>query len=83
MVVSPAKLVLAVGDTARVSASPGCAVLPVPFSVTWRSSNTAVASVDSLSGLVRGLGTGQATVIASVVRDTVVKGAAAVQVNAR
>lgn len=84
--VSPASFSMVVGDSAHVTATPpsGCGVaLPVPFSVFWRSSNTAVVSVDSLGGTVRALAAGQATVIALVVNDTLVKGAAVVNVTAR
>jgi hypothetical protein len=82
MRVSPATITLSIGDSVKVTASPSqCSSLPVPFSVFWRSSNGAVVSVDSLGGIVRALGTGQATVIASVVNDTIVKGAAVVVVT--
>ena len=69
--VSPATVTMVVGDSAILSAAaPTCASLPVPFSVTWRSSNQAIASVDSLSGRVHALTLGQASIIASVVGDT-------------
>jgi len=84
VVVTPASLLLLVGDSTVVTAKAAlCSTLPVPFAVTWSSSNQAVASVDSLSGRVRALAPGQGTIIATIVGDSLVKGAAAVQVNAR
>jgi uncharacterized protein YjdB len=51
--------------------------------VRWRSSNAAAATVDSLSGIVRGVSAGQLTIIGTLVSDTLVKTAAVVVVNSR
>jgi hypothetical protein len=85
-IVSPSTVTMTAGDSALLKATwppPACdvPVLPVPFVVFWRSSNTAVVTVDSTTGKVRGVGTGATTVLAIIVGDTAVKGAAAVQVN--
>ena len=76
--VSPASTVISVGGIVQVSASLGCDNRPVV--VRWRSSDTRVAVVDSLSGLVRGVSPGTITVIASWVEDSAVRGAAVVNV---
>jgi len=88
VMVSPSTVILAVGDSAALSASypkPACDVppLPVPFKVLWRSSNPAVVTVDSSTGRIRGVGSGQTTVLAIVTDAEAFKGAAAVQVNPR
>lgn len=59
--VTPATASVTVGDTEQLAAS----VLPstAPQSVTWQSSNTAIATV-SQAGLVTGISAGTATVIA-------------------
>lgn len=85
--VSPASVTITVGDSALLSASPpgGPCVpsLPVPFAVFWRSNNPAIVTVDSSTGRTRGVTGGATTVVAIIVGDTVIKGAAAVQVNSR
>ena len=82
--VSPASITMVIGDSTVLRATlPTCGGLPVGSTVFWRSSNTGVASVDSLAGTVRAIAAGQATVIAVVGSDTLVKGAAAVTVNAK
>lgn len=78
MIVSPASATLAIGDTVRIHASAGCS--PTPFTqFTWRVSDTTVAAVDN-GGLVRGVGKGTATVIASAVQSPNVQGASAITV---
>jgi len=78
--VSPASLSMVVGDTTTVTASlAACQTSTAAFS--WRSSNPAIARVDSVQGLVRAVGAGQASVIASVVGDTTLKGTVAVVVT--
>ncbi len=79
---------MTVGDSALLAATPptagACAAsLPVSFAVFWRSSNPVVVTVDSTTGKARGVGAGLTTVLAIVVGDTLIKGAAAVQVNPR
>jgi len=85
--VSPSSVTITVGDSAQLSASPpgGPCVpsLPVPFAVFWRSSNQAVVTIDSSTGRTRGVSAGATTVLAIIVGDTVVKGAAAIVVNPR
>jgi uncharacterized protein YjdB len=85
IVVSPPSVTLTVGDSMLLAASPptGPCVpsLPVPFAVFWRSSNPAIVKIDSMTGRARGIATGATTVLAIIVGDTVIKGAAAVQVN--
>ena len=85
--VSPPSITMTVGDSTLLSASPPggpCAPsLPVPFVVFWRSSNPAVVTIDSSTGRTRSVSAGATTVLAIIVGDTVVKGAAAVQVNTR
>ena len=82
--VSPASVAMVIGDSAQLSAAaPTCGALPVPFAVSWTSSNAAVATVDSAGGKVRAVAAGQATIIASVIGDAPVKGAAVIQVNPR
>jgi uncharacterized protein YjdB len=51
-----------------------------PAAVRWRSSNTSVVSVDPLSGLVRGVSEGTSTVVARMLADSTVAGAAIVNV---
>ncbi|GAA2038738.1 hypothetical protein GCM10009819_24560 [Agromyces tropicus] len=66
--VTPAELSLAPGDTRRLEAS----VTPVTVedrSVTWSSSDEAVATVDA-DGLVTAVGDGAATITASSTRGT-------------
>ena len=83
--VQPASISMLVGDVVQLIAvaPPPCGGASQLPKVRWTSSNRAVASVDSLRGTVRGLAVGQATIIVSDVNDPNVKGAAAVQVNAR
>jgi hypothetical protein len=88
MRVSPASVTMMVGDSALFTATPPVpgpcvAPLPVPFAVFWRSSNPAVVAVDSATGKSRGVGAGQATVLAIIIADTALRGAGAVQVNPR
>ena len=82
--VSPTSRTLNVGDTAsfaaKVNACPG---QTLSSAVKWRSSNQAIVSVDSVSGLAQALALGQASVTAILASDARVSGSAAVQVNAR
>lgn len=84
MTVSPPTVNVFVGDSTRFSVKAStCGTALGSTTVHWQSSNAAVASVDSLSGLARGLTPGPATIIATLVSDPAVKGAAVVVVNAR
>jgi len=78
--VVPGNLQLAVGGTASlvatVTATPGI----TDRTVTWSSSNTAVATV-SASGVVTGVGAGTAAIVATSKADSKVTGAAAVTVT--
>jgi hypothetical protein len=76
--VIPASATLRVGDTLRfVAQVPGSATA----SVSWRVSDTAVASIDAISGLLRAQSKGVVTAIATSLADTGLKGAAAVTVT--
>jgi len=85
--ISPASVVAKVGDTVRFSASPPtgpCAIqVPSPLSVVWRSSDTAVVTVDSIGGVARARATGTTTILALVVGDSAIKSGAVITVNPR
>ena len=74
--VIPASVTLFPGDTFRFRVDYNGAV-------RWRTSNSAVSDVDSLTGLVLAKAAGSVTVVASVVADTNLRGAAAVRVEPR
>jgi hypothetical protein len=79
--VSPASATLHPGDTLRVRASYSlCPAAPAP-SFRWRSSDTLIAVVDSLTGLVRARSLGQASIIATALSDRALVGAMALQVK--
>jgi uncharacterized protein YjdB len=77
--VSPASVTLHPGDTLRLQVTGGAGCTPFT-EWRWRSSDTLVASVDSIGGLVRARSRGVATAIAEAVSDRNVKGAAAITV---
>jgi uncharacterized protein YjdB len=77
--VSPATATLHPGDTLRLRISGG-ARCATTTQWRWRSSDTAIAVVDSLEGLTRARTQGTATIIAEAVVDRNVKGAAAIVV---
>jgi uncharacterized protein YjdB len=82
--VSPATLALSVGDTARFAAKVNaCPGQILSSAVKWRSSNRAIVSVDSASGLAQAVALGQASVTAILASNASISGAAVVQVNAR
>ncbi|MBX9856530.1 MAG: Ig-like domain-containing protein [Gemmatimonadaceae bacterium] len=66
MTISPPSLTIMQGDSAKFSANGIDSQLRpmVPPNLTWRSSNTSVATVDN-SGMVRGIGVGSATMTAT------------------
>jgi hypothetical protein len=79
--VSPPLATLHPGDTlrARASYSP-CPAGPAP-SFRWRSSDTLIAVVDSVMGLVRARSPGQASIIATAVSEPALRGAMALDVK--
>jgi hypothetical protein len=80
--VAPPYATLHAGDTVRATAS----VTPCPQEMDfvptfrWRSSNTSVATVDSIAGLVRALDTGRTTIVSSAIEDRAIQGAMALTV---
>ncbi|MEO7086327.1 MAG: Ig-like domain-containing protein [Gemmatimonadaceae bacterium] len=77
--VSPSAATLHAGDTLRAHAVPGaCSTGVVSF--LWSTSDSAVAAVESSSGLIHGISKGLTTVIARDAHDTTDKGAMVVQV---
>jgi uncharacterized protein YjdB len=76
--VSPPSATLHVGDSLQATAKTGCAVQHV-LVIRWRSSDTSVAAVDAQSGLIRARSPGTASIVASLVADTVEKGAMGLQ----
>jgi hypothetical protein len=80
IMVSPASAMLHPGDAFLLSATGGCANQPVV--VRCMSSDTLKATVDSVTGLVRAKSvSGSVSIIASLLSDRTVQGAAAVQVE--
>lgn len=81
--VSPPTVSVLVGDvyTLAVNGS-GCGKQSAP-TFRWSSSNSALASVDSISGSVHALVVGDVTIIAAATDDPNVKGAALVRVVPR
>ncbi len=73
--VSPSSAVLIAGDRLTLSSS-----LTNQGGVRWSSSNPAVASVDSMSGVVLAKSQGTATIIATSAVDPAVKGGALITV---
>ena len=74
--VRPNSATLHPGDTLRVSASlPSCGLGVTTATFRWSSSDSSVALVDSLSGLIRARSLGTATITAAVTADRSVKGA--------
>ena len=75
--VRPNPATLHPGDTLRASASmPSCPLdPPVTTTFRWASSDSSVASVDSLSGLIRARALGTVTISAAATLDRNVKGA--------
>jgi uncharacterized protein YjdB len=79
--VSPPSVTLHPGDTLRATAFVHqCEGQPTSTTVRWRTSDTAVAGVDSLSGLVRARASGRSTIIASLVVNPQIEGAMALTV---
>jgi len=82
--VTPASANLHPGDTVTVSATVNqCGGYPPSAIVRWRSSDTVTAVVDASGGLVRARASGAATIIATVVADTTIRGAMALVVSPR
>jgi Big-like domain-containing protein len=79
--VSPPSATLHPGDTLRVRASYSpCPSGPAP-SFRWRSTDTLIAMVDSVTGLVRARSLGQASIIATAVSEPALRGAMALDVK--
>jgi uncharacterized protein YjdB len=73
--VRPNSTTLHPGDTLRLSVSlPSCAAGPTNPTFRWSSSDSTVALVDSLSGLIRARALGTVTIIAAATQDRSVKG---------
>ena len=77
--ITPTSANLAVSDTIRAAAP--AVLCGARYAWWWKTSNAAVATVDSASGLVRARGTGITTIIGIAVQDANVRGAMAVQVR--
>jgi uncharacterized protein YjdB len=71
--VRPSSATLHPGDTLRVTVTVSSCSLPATF--RWSSSDSSVAFVDSLSGLIRARSLGTATIIAAFAAERNVKGA--------
>ncbi len=78
--VSPASASLNVGDKITLAASVNADAGVTNRTVTWSSSNTAIATVDA-NGVVTAVAAGNATVIAKSAADPSVQGAAAITVG--
>jgi len=63
--VIPSSVTLAVGDTFRLRAVAMLENAPGDTTVVWTSSRTAVAQIDSLTGIVKAISPGWATVTAT------------------
>jgi hypothetical protein len=79
--VTPATANLQVGDAITLSASVSADAGITDRSVTWASSNTAIATVDAATGAVKAIATGVATVTATAKADANVKGSALINVG--
>jgi hypothetical protein len=79
--VSPPSVTMHPGDTLRAAAHPPppCGSM-VTYTFRWLSSDTTVASVDSVSGLVLARHQGTTTIVVDVADNRSVQGAMAVQV---
>lgn len=77
--VTPAAATLHIGDTLTLSVKGGpCpqgGTTTQPPRWTWRSSDSAIATVDSSSGLVRARAKGSTTIISTLVSDAAIQGA--------
>lgn len=78
--VSPASATLNVGDKITLAASVNADAGVTDRTVTWSTSNAAIATVDA-NGLVTAVASGNATITASSKADATVKGAAIITVN--
>ena len=79
--VSPPSATMHVGDSLRASASfQPCPPDAGAATFQWRSSNTSVAIVDSIAGLVRAIDTGSTSIIATATENRALVGAMALKV---
>jgi uncharacterized protein YjdB len=81
-IVLPSTATLSVGDTMRLTAilAAHCPGGPTTAQWRWESGNSALASVDSLTGLVTARAAGTTTVVATATFDSTIAGAATVRV---
>jgi len=74
--ISPAYASVHPGDSLQVSAIvEQCQGYPSSTAVRWRASDTSLAVVDPVSGLVRARASGSVTIVASLMVDTTIGGA--------
>jgi len=78
--VSPSNVPMNVGDKVTLAASVNAEAGVTNRTVTWSSSNTTVADVDA-NGVVTAKAVGTASIVASAVANTAIKGAAVVTVG--
>ena len=80
--ITPASASLAAGDTLRVHASPLFSCNGAgPLLAYWHSNNTAIATVDSASGLVTARSVGTASIVIVAAIDPAVASAMVVRVT--
>ncbi|HTE45842.1 MAG TPA: Ig-like domain-containing protein [Gemmatimonadaceae bacterium] len=78
--VSPNFATLSPGDTLRPTVAAPCG-FPATAPFRWSTSDSKIASVDSVTGLVTAQAQGSATIVAALVADRTIKGAMLVQVK--
>jgi hypothetical protein len=80
--ITPSQAALRVADTVRLSVRyPADFFPPIYPPARWSSANAAIASVDSLSGLVTARDTGTITIVATLLADPNLKGAMILRVT--
>ncbi len=79
--VTPASATLSVGDTLRLVAKIDCTVGGAPASFTWASKESAIATVDTSSGLVTAIAKGTAVIVATWTADPTSSGASTITVT--
>jgi hypothetical protein len=85
-IVSPASATIFVGDTLHVLAQANACGRPAnapPVTFLWSTSDTTIARVDSLTGLVHAKSAGAVSVIVREVQEPTVQGAMVLHVIAR
>jgi uncharacterized protein YjdB/endo-1,4-beta-D-glucanase Y len=76
---APTSITIAATSAGSVVVSPSNTTNP---SVTWSSSNTAIATVDPTTGIITGVAVGTASIVATSVASTSIKGSATITVTA-